>query len=87
MRWPTSWSYYLRSFSSVGRKLLEELSGNIKVYRLMDGKTDGTKGYKLIRPFFKRAYKNRGPSSNLNTNLRLCINDTLFIQTNKITFV
>ena len=55
MRWPTSWSYYMYipSFGSIGRKLYE-LSGNEK---FTDGGTDA-EGYNIIRPFFKRAYKN-----------------------------
>ena len=60
MCWPTSWSYYIPSISLIGRKLKEELSGNEKVYRWMDGRMDGgsyAEENNMIQPFFKWGIK------------------------------
>ena len=53
MRRPTSWSYFIPSFSLIGRKL-QKLSGNKKV---TDGRTDA-EGNNMMQSFYKRAYRN-----------------------------
>ena len=70
MRWPTSWSYQVSAQSDVNcmscypetKSLQTDGRTDRRTDRQTDRQTDGrtdAKGYNIIRPFFKRAYKTK----------------------------